>query len=105
MTPTEHRMKCLEAMYVACLKAMYVALVKKGVLVVPPSVLYPAVTAAFDALRSANARVVPVEATERMLGALDERWFVGPLSQSDILEMFDIMAAAGDLTNATEKKK
>jgi len=58
-----------------------------------------AATLAFDALRSAGVRVVPMEATEDMLEAAWES-----IIAEDGKEAWKDMSAAGDLTNPPEQK-
>jgi hypothetical protein len=81
MTRDEHREKCIEAMH----DAFYAR--TSGL----PVSIHEALEAAFDALPSACADVVPVEVTEEML-------MRGHL-QSTLPGVWRVMRAAGSLTN------
>lgn len=91
MTRDEHRAKCIEAMIEAGPQASSYLNWKK------------IMTAAFDAIRTADARVDPVEATEEMIEAGElaagAKWSGHP-----VVFIFSAMSAAGDLTNPPEGK-
>jgi hypothetical protein len=99
MTRDEHRAACIKAMAIAWLS-------KRGYpeTDVPDWLMRQTIeeqTAALDALRSAGARVVPIEATEEMI---DAAYLPESPRRGASREIWDAMSAAGDLTNPPEGK-
>ena len=93
MTSDEHREKCFEVMEAACWDIW-----ADSGLPWPGSSasIRKIVKAAFYALPTADARVVPVEATEEMLLSASE---FDENSQQNARRVWFLRAAAGDLTN------
>jgi hypothetical protein len=93
VTRDDHRAECIEAMETGYWKRWEVP--SQG-----DASVREMLTAAFDALPTAGAYVVPCEATEEMLSALfKERPF-----HAYRPEVYSILVAAGNLANPPEKK-
>jgi len=96
MTRDEHRAKCIEAMAYSMSKWW----IEENMAGWKYLATVMAMTA-FDALHGI-ARVVPIEATGKMIAASDIYWqseFPGFPTMADVEGMWRAMSAAGDLTN------
>lgn len=91
---TQHRRACIEAME----EAFYNRTSGE------PTSIYEAMTAAFDAIATADSRVVPNGATEEMVAAGRAANLDKYSNEGLYQRIWRAMSAAGDLTNPPENK-